>query len=296
MNKIPKVLHLYWDGSPLSYLNYLTVPSFLQHHEGYKIKVWTPDHRNEEITWISTEQKTKYIGKDYFYLLKTHPEVEILTMEFAKLNLSDDVSEVHKSDFFRLYILSTEGGIWSDFDILYFDNMTKIFNDIGVPENADAILFELDTFMNYFPVGLLISSGNNALYRYILTVAKKQYNPADYQTAGANLLKRIGKDKLSSFKNTLTVFVSGKVYLPLECVHLKYLFFEDVSHILKERIGENIFGLHWFNGSAEAKNYLNNFNLLIHFNTTVSTYAKNTIRWLIQTFPQVPEHTAYNIE
>ena len=296
MEKIPKILHLYWDGSPLSYLNYLTVPSFLQHHTGYKIKVWTPDKQNTNITWITNEQKIKYIGNDFFYLLSTHPEVEVLTMDFSQLELDENMSEVHKSDYFRLYILSTEGGIWSDFDIIYVANIEEVFNNIKVPRDFETLFCEVHSFMSYYPVGFLMASSNNAVYKYVLNIAKKRYDPDNYQAIGSHLLEFIGQERLLSFPKCKTVFVTGHVYLPLECVHLHYLFNEDVTSKINHLIGKSIFGFHWFNGSDEAKIYINSFDFQIRFNDTVSVLAKRVIRWLRQKYPQVQEHFVYNIE
>ena len=38
----PKLLFMYWDGSPLSYLNFLTVVSFNNYNPGWKIVVFLP--------------------------------------------------------------------------------------------------------------------------------------------------------------------------------------------------------------------------------------------------------------
>jgi len=43
----PKLMFLYWDGSPLSYLNYLTIISFNHYNPGWKITVYIPTRRTQ---------------------------------------------------------------------------------------------------------------------------------------------------------------------------------------------------------------------------------------------------------
>ena len=45
----PKLLFLYWDGSPLSYLNYLTIVSFNYYNPCWKIIIFMPFKKNVKI-------------------------------------------------------------------------------------------------------------------------------------------------------------------------------------------------------------------------------------------------------
>ena len=38
----PKILHLYWDLSTFSYLNFLTVESFNKYHDNWDIRIHYP--------------------------------------------------------------------------------------------------------------------------------------------------------------------------------------------------------------------------------------------------------------
>ena len=61
----PKLMFLYWDGSPMSYLNYLTIESFNEYNPEWKIVVYSPEKKIEHISWSGDEQKIKYTGKCY---------------------------------------------------------------------------------------------------------------------------------------------------------------------------------------------------------------------------------------
>lgn len=124
----PKLLHLYWDGSPLSFLNLITILSFNEYHKFWKINVFIPTNRNEKITWSGNEQKIRYNGRCYFHKLYNIPNVLIHNISLEKIGFYNDASEVIKSDYFRYYILSKHGGIWSDFDIIYTSSVEDKMN------------------------------------------------------------------------------------------------------------------------------------------------------------------------
>jgi len=121
----PKLLHLYWDGSPLSYLNLITVLSFNEYHKYWKINVYFPNKRTEKITWLTHEQKIKYEKKSYIDVLRQIPNVNIHYIDLDDIGFYNDASEVIKSDYFRYYILQKHGGVWSDFDIVYTNSVEK---------------------------------------------------------------------------------------------------------------------------------------------------------------------------
>ena len=73
----PKLLFLYWDGSPLSYLNYLTILSFNEYHLHWKIIVYFPTDRQHNQSWKSDEQKIKYEKKCYLHKLNDIPNVKL---------------------------------------------------------------------------------------------------------------------------------------------------------------------------------------------------------------------------
>src|SRR5690349_7515983 len=120
-NQIPKIFNAYWDQSPLSYMNYLTVKSFSYYNPDWIIHIYVPTQKTEKITWITNEQKIKYTGVDYWSEL-TNGKIKNLTIipiDFESIGFYNHASEVIKSDYLRWHLLSTTGGLWSDLDILY---------------------------------------------------------------------------------------------------------------------------------------------------------------------------------
>jgi len=243
----PKLLHLYWDGSPLSYLNYLTVLSFNEYHKDWRIIIYLPKNRNKEITWKTHEQKLKYEKRCYFNKLKEIRNVIIKYVSLDELGFNYNASEVIKSDYFRYYILQKHGGIWSDFDIIY---TSSVENKMNFKE--EIILFRCFRDYYYYPIGFFIAKPNNTFFKFLMTEAIKNYDPNEYQSIGAVMFNKlfpriecIEEKGFSSIK-----ICDHEYYLPWAWNQLEE-FLEKKDNILPK----NNIGIHWFNGATKSKEY-----------------------------------------
>ena len=255
--KYPKKLHLYWDKSPLSFLNYLTVLSFNKYHSNWKIYIYTPKSRQKHISWKTHEQKDKYNGKCYFNELYNIENVEIITIDLDKIGFYSDASEVIKSDYFRYYILYQKGGVWSDFDIIYTSSIEKKLNLIN-----DCIIFscyDLKQKMVYYPIGLFLAVPKTPFFKLILDSCKKFYDKTEYQSIGALMFKKILGDNINNCKKKLNqlgynvaICTKQDIYLPLHWYEINKVY-NNMNYNLSN---ENV-GLHWFNGAVISKKYIN---------------------------------------
>lgn len=272
----PKLLFLYWDGSPLSYLNYLTVVSFNYYNPGWKIIVYVPTKRTTTISWKGDENKMKYEGVDHFNKLYTMSNVIIQTIDLNKIGFYEDASEVIKSDYFRYYVLEKHGGLWSDFDIIYtaciedkmnFTENTVIFKCPDVVANSPVI--------HYFPIGLFLCKPTNKIFKYIKEQTRTFYNPDNYQSIGAimwNKLFRMTREEAKKINIDLEVIYASfenyneKIHDVEEnckiCNNDYYLpcAWNELSNLLgpnsiNYKLPPNNIGIHWFNGAKESKQY-----------------------------------------
>ena len=275
----PKLLHLYWDGLPLSYLNLLTVLSFNKYHIGWKINVFCPIKRNEHISWTTHEQKKKYIGIDYFDELKKIQNVNIHYIDTDLLPFEHkDASEVIKSDYFRLYILNKVGGLWSDFDIIYTNNIEKYYSNKNLNTFKNMILYNYTCMINknikVYPVGLFLSKKNNSILNTILKYINLFYDKTNYQCLGCAMFQYIFNkyhySKDSRLKTILSEMTLKELYIDNADCYLKVkwnqldTFYKNknVATSLFEQ-DANIFCIHWFNGADASKEYCNNLDLEI---------------------------------
>jgi hypothetical protein len=272
--QFPKLLHLYWDGSPLSYLNLLTVLSFNKYHIGWKINVFCPIKRNEHISWTTHEQKTKYIGTDYFNELKKIQNVNIHYIDTDLLPFEHkDASEVIKSDYFRLYILNTFGGLWSDFDIIYTNNIERYYKMLNLQPSKNMIIYRYvweQANSNVYPVGMFLSRKNNSILNTLLEHINLFYMKTNYQCLGCTMFHMIFNNYnknpaataiLSKMRLKELYIDNADCYLKIKWNQLDNFYkMKDIPTTLYEQ-DSNIIGVHWFNGADVSKEYCNNLNL-----------------------------------
>lgn len=272
----PKLLHLYWDGSKLSFLNYLTILSFNRYHQDWKINIYLPKSRNNIMSWGSSEQKLRYNGICYLEKLKNIHNVSIHYIDLNEIGFRNDASEVIKSDYFRYYILHKHGGIWSDFDIIFTASVEKKMNF-----NEDTIIFSCAIGGTcYYPIGFFLAKPNNKFFKFMMEQAAANYDPGSYQCIGTPLWGNLFPSVQHILnKNLGQIGICGNdYYLPWSSLQLnEFLSKEDNT------LPPNNIGIHWFNGATQAKQYaidldsrLKNFTVKCFLDKFVSEYLKES--------------------
>lgn len=245
---IPRVMNFYWGGQSLSYLQYLTVLSFHKFNPLWKIVLHTPTVASNEITWITDEQKVQYVGPDYFDELKSLPYVNVNVVDFNEIGFFNNAPEVFKSDYLRWYLLSTQGGGWSDIDILY----VKPLNEL-IEANTESLVC-LGEYGNI--IGFLLSKQNNPLFKRLLDNCFRYFNPNDYQSIGSKLMNLFYPKEIDlfyEFPNTKNIQMDS--FYKINHENIVDLFNENKI----ELITDDVIGVHWYNGSSIAKHFNNDY-------------------------------------
>ncbi len=280
--KIPKVVHFYWGNEKLPYLRYLSVLSFKIHNPEWKIKFYVPPKSYKGLC-LDTQSSFDFTGVDYFPNLKNIEEVEIIKVNFDFIsNVCEGLEgvhlsrqEVYRSDFLRWHLLSTEGGLWSDMDIMFFKPVSDMYINKKGNEDATTLISLHPTYGH--SVGFMLSAPNNNYYTHILQQAKKSFNPVDYQSIGVNLLNK----DFGSIQKIETQFpeLKGTVKdIPLITVYAYDALVIPTIYNYSNmgRYTSNSIGLHWYAGHHLAKQYVTKITHL-NYNDYSNVLAK-TIR------------------
>jgi len=275
LENIPKIAHFYWGETKLPYLRYLTVSSFVKFNPDWTVKFYYPKKRQKQKSWSTHEHKYDLnIKKNYYKQLRKLP-IELIEYDIKKeLNISNEMSEVHKSDYLRWHLLSTVGGFWGDMDIVFFDSMNKI-NVNRVQNKA------IDTVVCYklpfaFSIGFMLSSANNDYYKHIKDKALKHYNPNNYQTMGTQLLNNISYDQMiKKFPHLVVGNLSYDTVYAYNTHRLKEIY---KTNTLKHFKPCSI-GLHWYAGHPLACKYINELTEKNYdsFDSVLSKTVRNSI-------------------
>lgn len=246
---IPKILHVYFGGR-LSYLNYLTIVSFLRHNPGWDVMFYCPVKCTKKITWTSPEQKYHPTWDDYTPFLKDLP-ISIIPIDFKKFGLSNDLSEVHKSDFIRWHLLSSIGGLWSDMDILYFRSM----NDLAINRPENWYVETVVSISGYgHSIGFLMGSYKNKYFTTLHKQSFKAFDKESYQCIGSALCNELYPNLRSIAGYPANIGMEAVYYFDAD--HISKIFKED-NNIKNIR---NIIGIHWYAGHPMAGRFLNKTN------------------------------------
>jgi len=245
LEKIPRIFHCYWGGGKLSYLRYLTIETFHHYNPDWEIRLYYPQSFNKKYSWVGKEQKYKSKWIDWF------PMIDSTVYKMIPISWDDSIyknmSEVHRSDYIRLTLLSSIGGLWSDMDILFIKSINQLA--INTPKNSD-----VETVMctNYYghSIGFMMASQNNEVFGNLEQNALKVYDTKEYQSMGAELYNKL-YPSIEDIPNMIQLGMNT-VY-SYNCSQLKYIFDGKIN---AEIIDPHTIGLHWYAGGQVAGDFL----------------------------------------
>jgi hypothetical protein len=247
---VPKILHVYWGGSEMPYLRYLTVKSFMRLNPNWKVILWQPYYEAKKLaTWKQDVQNYKVSCKNYLpELLKL--DIEIRQVNFEDYGMSNTMSEVHKSDFLRFRFLHEIGGVYSDMDILYFRPIT--FLKVNIPKNK-----EVESYISICwygnSNGFFLSAKGSEYFKKMASLSKANYKAGDYLSLGPALSNR--------YFPTIKTIPYSVLDFGMEAVYA-----HDCYQMIKSYNGgeclftEYSIGCHWYAGTHEAGNFINTTN------------------------------------
>ena len=246
---IPQKIHFYWSGK-MPYLRYLSALSFKRLNPGWKIVIWTSQVKSRLRTWQSSELYYEQNWDDWtdkFYDLCD----EFYAVDFKELGVGNDISEVHKSDLLRYWLLNKYGGVYSDTDIIYFKPITKL--SVNSKENRD-----IETFVcicNYgHSNGFFMASEGSVFFGRMFNEAR-EVNLVRYQSIGPDLSNKL-----------FPTIESINEFSPAVDIGMDSIYFYNAQHIdeiyrkkdLKFPAG--VIGTHWYAGHPLSGTFLNSTN------------------------------------
>lgn len=249
-HKIPKIMHTYWGASKLSWLRYLTVKTFHLTNPDWRIKVYTPVQTfTRGLIWEQhLAPKDGDNTKDWFDELKNIPNVEIIKVDYLAQGFGD-IPDVFRSDLARLKALSTDGGMWSDFDVIHFTSLSEAY--FNTEDNK-----EIDTIVSYthlrqhFSIGYMFGSANNVFYKDLYNLGVNSLLPqGDRQTFGVILWAKIVSNDIA----IRTQYPSLRVH-NIELRICYPILYNDMTGILEHNrdVGSDTIALHWYGGHPDS--------------------------------------------
>jgi hypothetical protein len=263
MKNIPKKAHFYWGGKILPFLRYMTVFSFNKLNPEWEITLYDPVAVSRRYSWTTPENKHEINTDDFWNKLPGN--IQRKTVDFEKIGISNDVPEVIKSDYLRLHLLSTDGGLWADMDILFFKPLTHAFKP---REYTTYLCFHSNHLIRrkFHSIGLLMACPDNTIFKKLFKKAKTRVEEQNIQTIGSPFYRKF-----------VDMSDPGIFNIPMRIVYpLRWrenILSMPAGKALK-RLVENTIGIHWYAGFPKAgefqnaitqNTYTNYDNILTHF-------------------------------
>lgn len=242
---IPKIAHFYWGLTPLPLLNALTVATFKRFNPEWGINIWRPTCPGSQVCpWPGTEQKKPYQGKDFFPALLSLPGISVQDIP-REFDIPSGLHDVFTSDILRWKLLEEQGGIWSDFDILYLAPIAALdLPDCDIVYFHDGHVHIIGFYMARPGLGFF-----EAAFRMAHNVVSTQ---KDYQCIGSDLMRRIfpGNNGIKFLQ------------LPMEILYPFQWFATDQKRLFHEEgvplpSPPQSIGVHWYNGGVLSRAYIN---------------------------------------
>ena len=257
---IPQKYYLFWDGSPMSWLQMLTVTSFHKYNPEWEILVYQPSFCNGSNGVYIPD----YTGTDWYPRLKEMEYVTFKTFDPDEYGIRRDVCGIQCSDLWRTQVLYHNGGMYSDFDVLWLKPMTA-FTEIeckGDPRDFEAIVCMSEYVKGYHSNSNQIAEAGSGFLKDWMRRQGQVKPPYNHQSFSNIILNNAYPD-LSAIKSRFprVLVVPYNTFFPYGLYDLERLYNKtDLTPILKKNtyeIDKDVMAIHWYNGAKESKDYLN---------------------------------------
>jgi hypothetical protein len=235
---IPKIMYFFWDGRPMPWLRFMTLRSFVKFNPYWKVELWCPK---------------PYINSKIIDL-----GIDIKQFTLPGIFKSKKLHGAQQSDIFQWCKLYETGGYYSDLDILFINNVFKLYKR----SRDKHFMF---TFIRYLKIAFMGFEAKSPILKNIIDILAASYteDPDNYQTVG-NIV--VYKSLGLSFKNhrrfldelairypELPYYNYNKYCLfPLD-YNKSYKYFkpEHANTVFRK----SVVGFHWYGGTPAAQKY-----------------------------------------
>jgi len=248
-----KKCFFYWGGDKLPLLNLLSLISFKKFNPDYKVILYKPYLNFNDATWPTHEQKIKYNGDDYSYLIPKFTD-EIRELNLNEIGFPNEVHHSQKADILRQWLMFNEGGWWSDMDVIWLKSISLM----GLENNYDLGVCWRN---GHHSSGVMFSRPKTVFYENIFNSLRAYFSSSFYQSAGPSLLNNLYSGIESIENSELGI----KVY-NFELFNFYPILYNELNLLYNQsngidRITDNVYGIHWYNGDTLSANFLNLFNV-----------------------------------
>jgi len=226
----------------------MSIYSFKKLNPDWEIVFVIPLFVNSEARWAGKQYENASKCMDYLKNVTTDLMIRPMVFDFEEIGLANDMNEVHKSDFLRYYLLYKHGGVWSDMDILYIQPIDMLHHNKKNIKSSTYYFWQKENSIPGHAIGFLMGIPGSQFFYDVFEAAKKNFNPNDYQTIGADLLNTQFNEKvMRRYRDSISIDKNAV-----------YAINHDDKEFLYEKtntgmLTQDSIGIHWYGGSEYVK-------------------------------------------
>lgn len=281
LKKIPKVAHFYWGGDKMSYMRYMTLYSFKKMNPDWSVKLYVPKEVNNSRTWRDSFHQTD--TADYSSSENYFNEAKNLPIKIVKVDFPPEIKklgEAQKSDFLRWRLLYTEGGLWSDMDIVYHRPISDIYINNESEADIDNTISIIPKTQNSHQIGFYLSSPKNRMFKELCMLSSTKTDVTLYQDLGCYLLNRhLGtQEQINTRFDVVTSNLKQTVVYKSDHQNLEQIYTHD-NFQDKYLSDEETIGIHWYGGAELSQKYNNliNHDTVYDINNTLCSAIRHVL-------------------
>ena len=252
----------------------MTLYSFRKFNPDWEMELHVSHIDRTDKYWRGYESQDfhSYKGKNYL------PEVEKLGIKIKECPVFvEGAGPSHNSNLFKWNELATNGGIYSDMDILFVKPIEEYYNQIQYFQTGLSYSTEKVTSGHggYYSIGFMFSSGGNVFFKDVFDYSREHCDLNRYQGAGVEpLYGMLGKG------GGMKPYANGLSYIPMSVVYpWRYWQTNDFFVSCHKQLPINTIGIHWYAGHPEAQKFNNDINpdTLDNYNNTMAYWLKQVL-------------------
>jgi len=254
---------LFWSGSKLSFLRYMTFYTLRYFHPDAEIELYIPKTCKKHAKWgIEKQDFQNYSGP---CCLK---QLDQLNIKIINIDLFPTYAPNYQSDFFRWWWLYNNGGFYLDTDQLILRN----FSDLPLDVDLIYSMYKANSCGIYSPVGVIGSSKKSPIIKTIMDEIATHYDESNYNSAGPFMFSKLMTSNQEDWEKSHKLYNTPSFYFyPMQESYLVYKLYNDFVYINQES-----FALHWFGGHPMSQEFNNKFDydFLLKSNDTISSILR----------------------
>ncbi len=270
---IPLQFGLFWSGSKITYLRYLTFLTLRIHHPNAQIDLYISkkgvSEQDKNVKWENESQDFKADlsnKKDYLDQL---PKLNVNIIETERF---DGYAPNFQSDFFRWWWLGEFGGFYLDTDQL----ILKPFSGLDLDSHFIYSSYVAKSCGFYCPVGVLGADRHCSVIREVRSMLSSSYKESVYNSIGPDMFKKYllsltptAFSRLGRVINTPSFY-----FYPVPESYLVSTIYDGTFKLTGEE-----YALHWFGGHKLSQRFNEAYSeeFAKNSNDTISTTLRGII-------------------